>query len=459
MKRIAGSFRDPSGFVYERDGTFCRAIFSSYQRNFTKFINSGLYGKLLERKLIIPFFDIPSVFDGAWKTIRMERIPFISYPYEWSFDQLKDAALTTLYIQLEALKHGMSLKDASAYNIQFWHGNPVLIDQLSFECLENNNVWNAYRQFVMHFFGPLTLMAKADTRHSLQLRNFIDGLPIDYISESLPILTWLNPSIFFHIHLHARIQKKYSGTKDKLIDHDKIKINETSKKIRNPMNLVHSLIAAVKKLRCPLSESEWGNYYVDTNYSQKAFAFKKEVVSRIAEKFSPHRACDLGANDGQFSRILANHAEIVISADIDPLAVNRNYLHTRTNNQCSLAPVLIDLGNPSPAIGWENEERSSFIERAKSDFVMGLALVHHLCINNNIPMAYVGSLFHSIAPVALIEFVPKEDSQVQRLLSVRQDIFMEYSIETCIKSFSSFYSSVERIPISDSLRTLLLFCK
>ena len=182
-------------------------------------------------------------------------------------------------------------------------------------------------------------------------------------------------------------------------------------------------------------------------------------MSRIAEKFSPHRACDLGANDGQFSRILANHSDIVISADIDPLAVNRNYLHSRTHDQYSLAPVLIDLGNPSPAIGWANEERSSFIERARSDFVMGLALVHHLCITYNVPMTYIGGLFHSIAPVALIEFVPKEDSQVQRLLSVRQDIFTDYSIETCIKDFIAFYSSVESIPISDSFRTLLLFCK
>ena len=264
MKRLAGSFRDPSGFVYEKNGTFCRAIFPSYQRHFDKFIKSGLYEKLLERKLIIPFFDIPSDFDGTWKTIRMDRIPFISYPYEWSFDQLKDAALSTLNIQLEALDHGMSLKDASAYNIQFWRGTPVLIDQLSFECHENSNAWNAYRQFVMHFFGPLTLMAKADTRHALQLRNFIDGLPIDYISESLPILTWLNPSIFCHIHLHARMQKKYSDTKDKKIEHARVQIKETSVKVGNPKNLVHSLKAAVEKLRLPSIETEWGNYYVET---------------------------------------------------------------------------------------------------------------------------------------------------------------------------------------------------
>ena len=319
--------------------------------------------------------------------------------------------------------------------------------------------WNAYRQFVTHFFGPLTLMAKTDTRHALHLQNFIDGIPLDYISSSLPAMTWLNPQIFLHLHLHARLQKKYSDTKATKIKHARDQIKGKTVSVNSLRNIAYSLRVAIEKLKLPAINTEWADYYVDTNYTKNAFSFKKDVVNRIAERYRPRRVCDLGANDGEFSRILAKHAEIVISADIDPLAVNKNYQHARTKNISTLIPVLQDLCNPSPALGWANEERSSFLERARSDFVMGLALVHHLCITNNVPLPYVANLFNKLAPLALIEFVPKEDSQVQRLLSSRKDIFIDYSLNECIKAFSLYYEYVERIEIPDSCRTLLLFLK
>jgi len=456
MQRVAGSFRDPSGFVYESSGNLFRAISSSYKEEFEALMASGLYVKLLKESRVAPFEETSSDIDGVWKTIRPEQIPFISYPYEWSFGQLKDAALATLDIQLDALEHGMSLKDASAYNIQFLHGRPVLIDHLSFERLEEGKPWSAYRQFVMHFLGPLALMAKADTRHSLQLRNYIDGLPLDYISKSLPKTTWLSPAIFIHIHLHAALQKKYSDTSTTDIKHAREKIRAKSVSFATLKNLINSLKAATEALNLPSLDTEWGNYYEDTNYTRTAFAFKKEAVNRIAARFRPKRACDLGANDGEFSRILANHAGFVISADIDPLAVHKNYQRSRSNNEPLLMPVLEDLCNPSPALGWANEERSSFLERARCDFVMGLALIHHLCIGNNVPLSLVAKLFRSLSPVALIEFVPKEDSQVKRLLSAREDIFDDYSLENCIRAFCAYYASVERIEIPESPRTLLL---
>lgn len=457
IKRVPGSFRDPSGFVFENNGNIFRAISPSYKNNFGKFIDSGLYDHLCDKGLIIRFNETPSGIGGIWKTIQLERIPFISYPYEWSFSQLKNAALTTLDIQLIALEHGMSLKDSSAYNIQFFRGNPIFIDHLSFEKLEEGKPWSAYRQFVMHFLGPLALMSKADVRHGLQLRNFIDGLPLDYISNTLPKTTWLNPNLLMHIHLHAALQKKYSDTNATDIKKAREKIKATSLSLNSLKNLIHSLKAATASLRLPSLNTEWANYYEDTNYTQVAFNFKKDAVNRIAERFSPKVACDLGANDGEFSRILSKYAGFVISADIDPLAVNKNYERSRFRAESSIIPVLQDLCNPSPSLGWSNNERSSFIERARCDFVMGLALIHHLCIGNNIPMAYVAGLFRSLAQVALVEFVPKEDSQVIRLLSARRDIFVDYTLENCTKAFKEHYGKVENIEIPESSRTLLLF--
>jgi hypothetical protein len=458
MKRNPASFRDPSGFVYESNGILLRAINESYKDDFDAFISSGLYGKLLGESLIVPFEEAEDSFDGAWKVIKPERISFISYPYEWSFGQLKDAALATLKIQLHALQMGMTLKDASAYNIQFLRGKPALIDHLSFECLKPGKPWIAYRQFVSHFLGPLALMAKSDTRHGLQLRNFIDGLPLDYISKSLPKSTWLNPSLLMHVHLHSTFQKKYSDTRSNDLKEAREKVKTKSVSLNTVENLVNSLKSAIEDLTLPALDTEWGNYYEDTNYTEKAFAYKKEAVSSIVARFKPRLACDLGANDGEFSRVLAKHSQEVISADIDQIAVHKNYQRVRKNSEKSIHPVLQDLCNPSPALGWANTERSSFVARANCDFVMGLALIHHLCIGNNVPLDFVAKFFRSISAVALIEFVPKGDSQVNRLLSAREDIFEDYSLENCINAFGKFYKTVERVEIAESSRTLLLFC-
>lgn len=457
MKRVAGSFRDPAGYVCEKDGKLFRVISNSYQADFEQFVGSGLYEKLCQRRLVIPFSDSQIESEWCWKTIQPQIIPFISYPYEWSFGQLKDAALATLDIQLAALEHGMSLKDASAYNIQFFRSRPVHIDHLSFERLENGKPWGAYRQFVMHFLGPLALIAKSDYRHGMQLRNFIDGLPLDYISKNLPLSTWLNPALFIHVHLHSMLQQKYSNTQSGDTKEARTKIRTNPVSLATLRNLAYSLRTAVNGLTLPSMNTEWGNYYEDTNYTKAAFESKCETIDRLAERYKPGRAGDLGANDGVFSRILAQHAEVVISADIDPVAVNRNYERSRSEDDSVLVHVLQDLCNPSPAVGWANEERVSFVERARFDFVMGLALIHHLCIGNNLPLSYVAKYFRSLAPVVLIEFVPKEDSQVQRLLLSRKDIFDEYSLDNCIKTFRDFYTGLEVFEVEESCRTLLLF--
>lgn len=455
MPKIAGSFRDPSGYVYVEEGEIFRAINLSYKDHYEYFISSGLCHALISEKLLIAFDDHQDSRKSAWKVIKPTFIPFISFPFEWSFSQYKEAALATLEIQLLALKHGMTLKDASAYNIQFFQGQPVLIDHLSFETLIDGQPWSAYRQFVMHFLAPLTLMAKVDLRHSFQLKNFIDGVPLDYASKHLPTTSWMDSSTLMHIHLHAKLQKKYSDTKSDTVKNERKKIKSGLNSSQAIINLIESLKKAIKKLSLPKLETEWGSYYKDTNYTDVAFSFKKDTVLKIAEKIKPRVACDLGANNGEFSLLLSNYSQYVISADIDPLAVNKNYLRNIKNKK--IIPLIQDLCNPSPSIGWANAERPSFIERAKCDFVMGLALVHHLCIGNNVPLEYVAEFFSSIAPVSLIEFVPKCDSQVQRLLSSREDIFHDYSIEKCIEAFKLYYNEIEIFQLPETSRSLLLF--
>lgn len=458
MKRVSGSFRDPSGYVYVgEDGGVYRTVNEVYRNHFEKFVQSGLCDRLLKKSLIVSFEETPEAINGAWKTLCAEKIPFISYPYEWSFSQLKDAALTTLDIQLESLKCGMSLKDASAYNIQFLRGLPVFIDLLSFETYREGMTWSAYRQFIMHFYGPLALMAGRDLRDGLLMRNFMDGIPLDYISSALNKTTWLNPSKLIHIHLHSMLQQKYADTKAADQVATRKKIRAASMPFDSLVRLVRSLKDSVEALQLPAKKTEWGDYYNDTNYTEKGFSYKKEIVGQLAQRVMPKRACDLGANDGEFSRVLAKHAGLVISSDYDPIAVEKNYSRIKKDQSSPIFPVLLDLCNPSPGLGWANQERDSFVERAQCDLVMGLALIHHLCISNNLPLSYVAEFFRSIAPVAIVEFVPKEDGQVQRLLQARDDIFPNYSLDACINAFLEFYPSVEKFEIPESRRTMLFF--
>jgi hypothetical protein len=210
----AASFRDPSGFVFLRDGVIYRQVNRVYQNNYDHFIRSGLWDKLVEDGLLIAHSEVEleqSATGTAYKVIEPALIPFISYPYEWCFSQLKDAGLLTLEIQLKALEFGMSLKDCSAYNIQFNQGKPIFIDTLSFEMYREGQPWVAYRQFCQHFLAPLVLMSQTDIRLQQLLRIYIDGVPLDLASSLLPARSWLNFAWLSHIHMHAKSQKQFAN--------------------------------------------------------------------------------------------------------------------------------------------------------------------------------------------------------------------------------------------------------
>ena len=212
---VEGSFRDPSGFVYSRDGTLYRQINTSFRQRFEAFLASGLYDELVRDGLLVPHEQVGlelSATNDAFAVIRPQRVAFISYPYEWSFGQLQDAASLTLEIQERALARGFTLRDSSAYNVQFEGGRPVLIDTLSLEPLEEGKAWVAYKQFCEQFLLPLTLMSTRDVRCSTLLRSYLDGIPLDLGSRLLPRRTWLSPSSLLHIHLHALAQSRYAGS-------------------------------------------------------------------------------------------------------------------------------------------------------------------------------------------------------------------------------------------------------
>jgi len=448
---LPSSFRDPSGFLFLREGNLYRQINRAYKDHYDQFIQTGLYDKLSSNQLLITHQEVdisPEDPDNAYKVIKPLQIPFISYPYEWSFSQLKHAALLTLEIQKISLEYGMTLKDASAYNVQFFNGKPVFIDTLSFEHYKSGNLWIGYRQFCQHFLAPLALMQNTDIRLGQMLRTNIDGIPLDLTSTVLPKKTWLNLGILMHIHMHAKSERKYADV------HVHLKSREISKNAL--LGMLDNLTSTIEKMEWQPKGTEWAEYYQDTNYSKKAFEHKKEIFLHFLELAHPKTVWDMGANNGLFSRLASNNKILTIAFDIDPACVELNYREILQRKEQYLLPILMDLTNPSPGIGWQNEERDSLIGRGPADTVLVLALIHHLAVSNNVPLDRIAEFFSKICSSLIIEFVPKGDSQVQKLLMNRKDIFDEYDEEHFEIFFKQYFTIIQKEPIRDSERVLYL---
>lgn len=452
---VAGSFRDPSGFLFFQNGELYRQINNCYKEDYNLLMQSGLYEELSRDRLLIPHQEVELKFarqpDISFKVIQPELLKFISYPYEWSFSQLKDAALLTLEIQQKALNKNLSLKDCSAYNVQFLRNRPVFIDTLSFEQYKEGDPWVAYRQFCQHFLAPLALMAYRDIRLNQLFRIYIDGVPLDLASSFLPFKTIFSFGLLAHIHLHAKSQGHFADKK--------IKIKKKSFSRNSFLALIDNLQKVIGKLKWLPYGTEWAEYYDDTNYSDNSFEHKNELINNFIDQVGPTNVWDLGANMGVFSQIPEQKGIPTIAFDIDPAAIEKLYLDCRKKEDSNMLPLLMDLSNPSAALGWANTERMSFIERGPVDTVMALALIHHLAIGNNVPLSELAGFFSSLCNNLIIEFVPKEDSQVERLLVSRSDIFDTYTIDNFEEEFKRFFTIEKRQTIGDSLRTLYLMKK
>ena len=329
------------------------------------------------------------------------------------------------------------------------NGKPVFIDTLSFEKYKENTPWKAYGQFCRHFLAPLALMSYTDISLNKLLITNIDGIPLDVAQKLLPAKAKLNFGILTHIILHSLSQKTFEDKKQSSVKTAKMSLFELE-------SLLDSLENTVRGLRFPAIYTQWGNYYENTNYSDESFKEKKAIISHFINKVEPKSLCDLGSNRGDFSRIASDRNIVTLAFDIDPVAVEDSYLYMKSNKETNILPLLQDLTNPSPAIGFMNEERKNFSSRFQCDMVMALALIHHLAISNNLPFDNIAKFFSSLGKYLVIEFVPKTDSKVQHLLSSREDIFDNYDKETFESIFDKYFEILETINIKNSKRILYL---
>jgi len=448
--REPSSFRDPHGFVYSTGRELLRRVNRSFKPHYDHLIASGLYERLAESGKLLRHEEVAlsaDSFAGVYKTLRPARVPFISYPYEWCFGQLKDAALLTLKIQKTALDYGMWLKDASAYNIQFVDGKPVLIDTLSLEKYPTDSPWVAYRQFCQHFLAPLVLMSRVDIRLGQLLRSNIDGVPLDLASRLMPTLTRLRPSVLTHIHFHSLSQQAYAGRSSA----------NRSMSLTGLRGLLDNLSASISGLTWDPSNTVWSDYSSTSNYSSHARDHKTLIVKQMLDVAQPSTVWDIGANTGVFSRVAANTGARTIAFDLDPGAVELNYREVKMDERSNILPLIMDITNPSPGLGWLNKERKSLCGRGPANLVMALALVHHLAIGHNLPLGHIADCFSRLAKWLVVEFVPKSDSQVQRMLASREDIFPNYARDDFETAFASRYHLRRSARVEHTERTIYLF--
>jgi ribosomal protein L11 methylase PrmA len=457
VERLGASFRDPAGFLFRHGGVLLRQVNPAYAADYDLLMGSGLYDALTAGGMLVRHHEVAPPFSGAdadraYRVLRPELVPFVSYPYEWCFGQLRDAALLTLRIQDAALDHGMTLKDASAFNIQFSGGAPVLIDTLSFQAYGPGEPWIAYRQFCQHFLAPLLLMSAVDVRLAGLWRAHLDGVPLDLASRLLPRGSWLKPGVMLHVHLHARSLARHANTALQAGP------RAATMSLTALRGLVDSLRSTVQGLRWDPAGTEWADYVATRRYSAQAADAKAALVRAYlaAVHPAPRTVWDLGANTGEFSRIAAESGAYVVAFDADAAAVERNYRAVRAEGASSILPLVLDLANPTPGLGWAGEERDPWLRRGPADVVMALALVHHLAIGNNVPLDSVARLFAQAGRTLVIEFVPKDDEQAQRLLRSRRDVFPGYTREGFEAAFATRFRTLRSDQIEGSGRRMYL---
>jgi hypothetical protein len=432
------SFRDPAGQVYDDGEGLRRIIYPSYFAEYNKLnVDGGLYQELIASDLLIPHEELSVT--PVRIIIKPEVVPFISYPYEWCFGMLKEAALNTLEINQIAISHGMILKDASAYNMQFYKHKMTLIDTLSFMEYEPGQPWGAYPQFLQHFLNPLLLMAHKDSGFGRLSEIYLDGIPSLLTRQLLPARKMLSPAILAHVWAQGI----------ELSPNHKITPRVSKMALLALLDNLESLI----KHTHYKGFSDWTTYDDKSgSYTESAFKDKECVVKKILKNISPGTVCDLGSNRGNFGIIAKIQGHDILSVDSDHDCVEWQY-----ENLTYPLPLIIDLCNPSPGIGFDNTERKLFLDRLHVDTIIALALIHHLCVANNIPLARVAEMLAGHCKNLIIEFVPLEDKQTQKLLGHKH--IPEYSIDVFREAFEKYFMITGTHPIADSLREIFVMEK
>ncbi len=456
----SGSFRDDAGRVFILNDRIFRTVMPSAKEDFDFVRSTGLVDELIANGDLIAESPVDREILGdagrhASYVLEHPKLPFVSYPYEWPFAALKAAALLHLNIHLAALDRGVTMTDATAYNIQFQGAQPVFIDGLSFRRYIDGEYWSAHRQFCDQFINPLLLTALLGVPHNAWYRGALEGLSSEVLNNLLPWHKKLSWNVFTQVSLQARFQRSSEKNEHKL---------QRAQSRKLPLGGFQQILIGLRNWILKLEPKDqpttlWAGYADDNSYAADEADTKREFVADFVRSVEPKMVWDLGCNTGDNANLaFKSGAQSVVGFDFDLSAVQTAFERSKTQ-RLNFLPLVFDAVNPSPAQGWAQSERQGFMQRLGADALIALALIHHLVIAKNIPLDQTIEWLVSLAPHGVIEFVQKSDPMVQRLLRLRDDIFNDYDQDTFEQYLRRHAKIVKSINVSAHHRRLYWYSR
>ncbi len=456
-----GSFKDPEGRVFYSEGRVFRTLSASALARMRRLTESGDLQALIDAGLLLPCWLTPAgetgLAQGEVGAEVMEHAPIdvLTYPYEWSFTMLRDAALATLDLLEACLDRNLTLKDATPYNIAFFEGRFLFIDTLSLDDYDENQPWEGYGQFCREFLFPLMLTAYKKVDFQFWFRGSGTGIGVTDMDRLFGVWDYRRKGVFKHVGLQAHFERSF-GKQDIPIRESFGRIKYSRKTLKHN---VRNLRDVIRSLRYDRRESEWLLYSEEHSYSEEEEQRKRNLVQDNLRKIGGTKLLDIGCNTGTYSFLAAKRTDCVIALDGDPACVDTVYREARGGGNTRVVPLVTDLLNPSPPLGWALTERKSLFERVKSDAFLALAVIHHICIGGNVPIQYFADTLSGLGNGGVVEWVEKSDPMVQRLLRNRVDIFEEYCWETFLSSMTQYFDLRDVEPCVSNARKLCLFTR
>ncbi len=461
-----GSFRDPDSRVFVSPEGVYRVLSPDGLEDWRALASSELFERSVKEGSLVETEEADgadglldsapglseALVKGSAAVLRHERIPFVSYPYEWTFSMLQDAALVTLDLLLGSLDEGMMLKDATPYNVQWRGSRPVFVDVGSFERLREGEPWAGYRQFCMQFLYPLLMQAYRDVDFHPWLRGTIDGITPSEANQIFSFRDRLRRGVFTHVYLHSRLERRYDAAKGGEVKQQMRKAKFKTELIRHNVESLRKLVA---RLEWKPGATAWTGYREQNTYTDEEAELKADFVRRAAGGRRWELVWDLGCNDGAYARLLAESARYVVACDLDHATVDGLYRALREEQSTNVLPLVANLADPSPGLGWRGLERRRMEDRGTPDLTLALALIHHLAITANVPVREFVDWLRGLDTALVIEFPKREDPMVELLLSgKREDANPDYEIESFERALGDAFEIGEREELPSGTRVL-----
>ncbi len=467
LEANTGSFRDPVNQVYEvmpgaseERVRILRGINIDALTIFQQLSTEPFFQKVMNAGLVVQTDLLPpdnkyaeDVLKDGWAgVLEHEPVPFVTYPYEWTFSMLKDAALLQLQLIEKSLESGWTLKDATPYNIQWIGSRPVFIDVVSFEPWTEGEPWVGYRQFCSMFLTPLLLRAHLDIDYLPLLRSYIDGIPPTEAVKYFRGIKHIKKGVMSHIVFPAKVENSIAKRERDDAPAKQRTSNKQSKAM--VIGLVQSLTRLVQKLKIKVKHTDWSKYDKTHSYQEMDFDKKKAFVFKHTSTSPREFVWDIGCNTGSFSKIASEYCSHAISIDGDHDAVEKLYLAEKNKKDSNILPLTMNIANISPGQGWAGIERKAFDQRRKPDLVLCLALIHHIRISANIPNILFLKWLRSLQSEVILEFVTREDEMVIKLLTNKKEQYEDYNLNQFITEAKMFFTIKDREALKDGKREI-----